>query len=60
MIENITNVDSEGKRDDLIYRYNGDTSDLKFNEFDAGVDIINNTRDGKEDLSDVKNNQYYF
>ena len=58
--EKINNLDGEVERDDLIYRYKGDTSDLKFNEFDTGVDIINNIRDGKQDLSDVKNNQYYF
>ena len=59
-IEKITNLDSKVKRDDLIYRYKGDTSDLKFNEFYGGVDIINKIRDGKEDLSDIKNNQHYF
>ena len=28
--------------------------------FDGGVDIINKIRDGKEELSDIKNNQHYF
>ena len=59
-IEKIINLDSKVKRDDLIYRYKGDISDLKFNEFDGGVDIINKIRDGKEELSDIKNIQHYF
>ena len=58
--EKIKNLDEEVKNDDLIYRYKGNTSGLKFNESDGGVDIINNVRDGKQDLNDIKNNQYYF
>ena len=58
--EKIANLDREVKRDHLIYRYKGDTSDLKFNEFDSGVDVINKIRDGKEDLTNVKNNQHFF
>ena len=59
-MKKITNIDSEVKRNDLLYRYKGDTSDLKFNKFDGGVDIINKIRDGKEELRDIKNNQHYF
>ena len=40
-IENITNLDSKVKRDDLIYKYKGNTTDSKFNEFDNVVGIIN-------------------
>ena len=58
--ERIANLDREVKRDDLLYRYKGDTSDLKYNKFYSGVNIINKIRDGKEDLTNVKNNQYYF
>ena len=42
---------------DLIYRYKGNTPDLKFDRFDNAFDIIDKIRDGKIDLSDVKNNQ---
>ena len=52
--EKIANLDREVKRDHLIYSYKGDTSALKFNEFDSGVDIINKIRDGREDLTNVK------
>ena len=55
-IENIINLDNKVKRDDLIYRYKGNTPDSKFNEFDNAIDIINKIQDGKKDLTDVKNN----
>ena len=44
----------------MIHRYKGNAADVKFNEFDNAFDIINKTRDGKIDLSDVKNNQDKF
>ena len=59
-IENITKLDNNVKRNDLIYRYKRNTSDLNFNEFDNAIDVINKVRDGKQDLTHVKNNQYYF
>ena len=43
--------------DDLIYRYKGNIADLKFDEFDNALDIIDKIRDGKIDLANVKNNQ---
>ena len=43
--------------DDLIYRYKGNTADVKFNEFDNALDIADKIRDGKIDLANVKNNQ---
>ena len=52
--EKTNDLDREVKRDDLIYRCKGNTSDLNFNEFDSGVDIINNICDSKQYLSDVK------
>ena len=46
--------------DDLIYRYKGNTPDLDFDEFENVFDIIDKIRDGKINLSDVKNNQEKF
>ena len=46
--------------DDLIYRCVGNTPDLNFDEFDNAFAIIDKIRDGKIDLSDVKNNQEKF
>ena len=55
-LEKITDLDKKVNSDDLIYRYKGNTADVKFNEFDNAFDIIDKIRDGKIDLSDVKNN----
>ena len=43
--------------DNLICRYKINIVDVKFDEFDNAFDIIDKIRDGKIDLSDVKNNQ---
>ena len=54
-LEKITDSDKKKvNTDDLIYRYKGD---VKFNEFDNALDIIDKMRDGKIDLANVKNNQ---
>ena len=59
-LEKITDLDKKVNSDDLIYRYKGNTADVKFNEFDNAFDIIDKIRDGKIDLADVKNNQEKF
>ena len=43
-----------------MYRYKGNTPDLNFDEFDNAFNINDTIRDGKIDLSDVKNNQEKF
>ena len=55
-----TDLDKKVTSDDLIYRYKGNTSDAKFDEFDNAFDIIDKIRDGKIDLSDVKKSQEKF
>ena len=59
-LEKITDLDKKVNSDDLIYRYKGNTADIKFDEFDNAFDIIDKIRDGKIDLPDVKNNQEKF
>ena len=59
-LEKITDLDKKVNSDDLIYRYKGNTADVKFNEFDNAFDITDKIRDGKIDLSNVKNNQEKF
>ena len=55
--EKITDLDKKKvNSDDLIYRYKGNTADVNFHEFDNTLGIINNIRDCKTDLADVKNN----
>ena len=44
----------------LIYRYKGNTADVKFDEFDNALNIINKIQNGKISLEDVKNNQEKF
>ena len=56
-LEKITDLDKKASSDDLIYRYKVNTPDLNYDEFDNAFDIIDKIRDGKIDLSDVKNNQ---
>ena len=41
-------------RYDLIYRYKGKLADIKLDEFDNALGIINKIRDGKKDLAGVK------
>ena len=53
--EKITGLDKKVNSNDLIYRFEGNTADLNFDEFDNAFDIIDKIRDGKIDLSGVKN-----
>ena len=46
--------------DDLIYRYKGNTADVKFDEFDNGFNIINKIQNGEIRPANVKNNQEKF
>ena len=52
-LEKITDLDKNVNSDDLIYRYKCNNADLKFNEFDNALDIIDKIRDGKIDLANV-------
>ena len=40
-LEKITDLDKKVNSDDLIYRYKGNTADLKFDELDNALNIIN-------------------
>ena len=53
----ITDLGVKFNSDPLIYRYKGNTADVEFHKFDNALDIIDKVRDGKIDLSNVKNNQ---
>ena len=59
-LEKITDLDKKVNSDDLIYRYKGNTADLKFDEFDNALNIINKKQNGEIRLADVKNNQEKF
>ena len=53
-LEKITDLDKKVNIDDLIYSYKGTIADVKFDEFDNALDIIDKIRDAKIDLADVK------
>ena len=46
--------------DDSIYRYKGNTVDLKFDKFDNALNIINKIQNGEISLADLKNNREKF
>ena len=47
-LEKQIDLDKKVNSDDLIYRFKGNTTDVKFDEFDNALDIIDKTRDGKK------------
>ena len=59
-LEKITDLDKKVNSDDLIYRYESNSPDLNFDEFDNALPLIDKTRDGKISLTDVKNYQEKF
>ena len=59
-LEKITDLDKKVNSDDLIYRYRGNTVDVKFDEFDNALNIINKIQNGEIRLASVKNNQEKF
>ena len=59
-LEKTTDLDEKVNNDNLIYRYKGKFADIKFDEFDNALGIINKIRDGKKDLAGVKKNQQKF
>ena len=56
-LKKITDLHERVNPNDLIYRYKGNYTDRKFDEFYNALDIINKIRDGNKDLADVKKNQ---
>ena len=44
----------------LIYRYKGKSSDENFDKYDNTLDLIDNIRNGKIKVLDVKNDQTIF
>ena len=56
MLEKITDLNNKVDSS----RYKGNTPDINFDEFDNAFDIIDMIRDGKIDLSYVKNNKEKF
>ena len=53
-MKKITNLEKKVDSDDLIYRYKGNTSDVKFDKFDNALNIINKIQNGEINVVDVK------
>ena len=56
----MTNLDKRVDSKNLIHRCKGNTADAKFDEFDNAIDVVNNIRNGKKELINVKKNQEKF
>ena len=48
------------RSNDLIYRYKGNTADIKFDQFDNAFSLLGKIRNGKISLTDAKNDQAEF
>ena len=55
-IEKIIDLNKKVNKNDLIYKFKGSTPDLSFGKFNNAFDIIDNIRNGKLNLADVKYN----
>ena len=53
-MKKITDLEKKVGSDDLIYRYKGNTSDVKFDKFDNALNIINKIQNGEINVVDVK------
>ena len=53
-MKKITDLGKKVDSDDLIYRYKGNTSDVKFDKFDNALNIINKIQNGEINVVDVK------
>ena len=56
-LKKIDDLNKKVNSNDLIYRYKNNSPNVEFNKFNNAFDFIDKIRDGKVDLSDVKNNQ---
>ena len=59
-LKKIYDLDNKINNDDLIYRYKGNTDNLKFDGFDNAASLIDKIRNDEINLSDVKNEQWKF
>ena len=58
--EKIIDLDKKANSDNLIYRYKGNTADVKYDEFDNALKIINKIQNGEIKLANVKKSQEKF
>ena len=54
-VKKITDLDKKGNSDDLMYRYKGNTFDVKFDKSDNALNVINKIQNDEISLADIKN-----
>ena len=59
-LEEITNLDTKVNSDGLIYRYKGNTTDAKFDQFNNAFSLLDKIKDDRICLADAKNDQAKF
>ena len=59
-LEEIINLDEKVNPDNLIYRYKDPNADVKFNDFDNALDILNKVKEGEISLAHAENDQIKF
>ena len=59
-IKEITELTEKVNYDDLMYRYKGNTTNVKFDQFDNAFSLLDKIRDGKISLTDAKYDQAEF
>ena len=59
-LDEITKLDKKINHDDLIYRYKGKTPNENFNTYGNDLNLIDEIKNGKIKLADVKNDQIKF
>ena len=59
-LEEITRLERKFQHNNLIYRCKVSTADVKFNDFDSALNLIDKIREGKISLTDAKSDQIGF
>ena len=57
MLDDIIELDENVNRDDLIYRYKGQTPDEEFNKYDNSLDLMDKIKNSEIKLAEAKNDQ---
>ena len=57
MLNDIIELDENVNRDDLIYRYKGQTPDEEFNKYDNSLDLMDKIKNSEIKLAEAKNDQ---
>ena len=58
--DEITKLDKKVTLNDLRYKYKGPTADVKLDEFDNTLDLLDKIREREISLTDAKNDQAQF